>query len=196
MQSIVEFLVKKHQSGISLKDAEKEIMNYIRSSWWKCSDDSEYYKIKFVIGQDDEGFYIDTSGTSSMICGENGSLDTKSFEYLFSENIDRYNKDEKGHCPYFRWRSHKGQIIIVNNLQKFNSLAGLPDKIDKLFIGEMVGCQSGIIDLGERQITRIRLHNVGKIKLTGKADVDEISWCGYKGKQPEVTFNCKNMHKE
>ena len=116
---------------------------------------------------------------------------------FFKENIDKFNKFDNEHCPYFRWRKYDGKFMsLASNLQNLDSLEGLPQEINMLTISECAQL-SGVIDLAGIEIKKLRLYNCGNISLKNGQNVSEITYFGYNAKEPKlIGFSCKNMHKE
>lgn len=182
----------------------KAIETFLNTSLWPWPDPkSKFYGVKYKYGKDKDGFYIETEGHIRYT--RNGDCDCKNFnEWKHSREIynEKWPETHKGNlCPEFRWKSHKGSIVLSEGLQNVESLEGIPDnKIESLFIDSMCGCRNHIIDLSNKQIKKVRLHQVGRITLKGnsKTKIDEIEWTrSYNSVRPTLQgFNCKNMHEE
>lgn len=166
----------------------KEIKDFLCSRFWEfpCpARTSAYGKVEYTFGSDAQGYYFDTSGHMNYSFGR---LDFKSVAKDIEVGVAKFNKFDKKNCPMFRWRKHEGTIAVGENCQNFESLDGMPEEIDFLYLGDMVGCQKRVIDCSGHKIKKMKLYNVGKIILKGdsKTKVDEIIYCGYNGKQPNT----------
>lgn len=146
------------------------------------------------IGKDSKGYYIDTEGW--IAANNNGRLDDKNYGKYFPHHKDSRVSGAK--CPSFRWRKHiKGQIATADELQQLNSIEGLPEEIDTLMFSQGNAVGTKTIDLGDRKINWIRMFNCGRdITLTGNPKVKQITWQGWNGFKPKVTFKVSKMHKQ
>lgn len=155
------------------------IAEYIESKFWRLSVPSpsiigDGWGAKYKYGKDKNGFYIETEGTMRLDFNS-CFMDLKSVSQYFHEMREEYNKTMHRSCPPFYWKSHKGTIIISRDYTNFESLEGMPDKIDCLRLGFGVGRRSKFIDCGKHKIKQLELLNNCSIKLTGKPTVDELT---------------------
>lgn len=117
----------------------KRIQDFINSRFWEITKPGKGYygEVKYNYGKDEKGYYIETENYLS-IC-RNGACYIHSVDYFFNDQREKYNKFEKYDCPPFYWKSHKGIMVVPDYVQAFDSLEGMPEKIDTLFMGDTVG---------------------------------------------------------
>lgn len=153
------------------KNQYKKIEEYLITSFFPI----RYDNISF--GKDKSGkYYISTKGSCRL--GVDGYLDFHKPSQCFNEYREKYNKIRHKDCPEFYWKEHEGAIYIAGNCQNFESVEGLPEKIDMLVITEGSGWKKPI-DLLKHKIDTINIHNSCEKGFIGHPKVKIINYSGW-----------------
>lgn len=180
----------------------KEIRDFLCSDFWLFPDPTRktpYDKVEYTFGEDAQGYYFDTVGRMSYPSSRSSSsrFGYKSVAEYIENGVAMFNRFRKKNCPMFRWRKHEGKIIMVG-CHTFESLDGMPEYIDFLFISYARDGIKRIIDCTDHKIEKLQLHNIDNLILNGnsKTKINEIEYYGPNGTPPVTKgFTPKSVKK-
>ena len=122
-----------------------------------------------TIDKDEKGWYVDTESDYYIKLMENSTK--KSFQEYCISHVQKIDKqkgflvmDPRDPVVYFRWRKHKG-FLIINDAFNLESTEGLPEELDVLELDRC--CQTDQRFTVHNKIKWISLINIWKLHILG-----------------------------